>query len=228
MRSSRACLAIPIVMLAFFVPSRTPAQTTSDSESLLKNTAGASAQVTDYQTNIEVRTYRRDGSFAIQKFLYTFKKPDRIRLDFETPHSGMVLVYPDENGRAVLRPPGLGRFFTLHLAPGNSLLRMSSGQRIDQTDLGLLIKNIGHSLTDQRRGPAEFAEDDGYIRVRVLADDHFQKGVETRYQFLIDKKLWLPAEVEESTPEGRLERKIIFHNLRINTDVPDSWFRMDE
>jgi hypothetical protein len=146
---------------------------------------GAYTQVMDYQTNIEVKTYRRDGSFAIQKFLYTFKKPDRIRLDFETPHSGLVLVYPDQNGKAVLRPPGLGRFFALHLGPGNSLLRMSSGQRIDETDLGLLIKNIGHSLTDQRRGPVEFAEDDGYLRVRVLADDHFQKGVETLYQFLI-------------------------------------------
>ena len=227
MRSPRACLAFSIVIVAFSVPSHTPARTASDTESLLKNMEGAYEQVTDYQTTIEVKTYRRGGSFANQKFLYTFKKPDRIRLDFETPHRGMVLVYPDQNGKAVLRPPGLGRFFTLHLAPDNSLLRSSSGQRIDQTDLGLLIKNIGHSLTDQRRGPVEFAEDDGHFRVRVLADDHFQKGVETRYQFFIDQKLWLPAEVEESTPEGRLERKINFHNLRINTGVPDSFFRMD-
>ena len=227
MRSSRACVAFPIFILVFFAPSHAPGQPALDSETLLKNMEGAYAQVTDYQTHVEIKTYRRDGSFAAQKFLYTFKKPERIRLDFETPHSGLILVYPDQNGKAVIRPPGLGRFFTLHLAPGNSLLRMSSGQRIDQTDLGLLIKNIGHSLTDQRRGPAEFAEDDGYIRVRVLADDHFQKGVETLYLFLIDKKLWLPAEVEESTPEGRLERIIIFHNLRINTGVPDSFFRMD-
>jgi outer membrane lipoprotein-sorting protein len=227
MRSSRACLAFPIASLIFFAPSHTPALTASDHENLLRNMEGAYAQVTDYQTNIEVKTYRRDGSFATQKFLYTFKKPDRIRLDFETPHSGLVLVYPDQNGKVVVRPPGLGRFFTPHLAPGNSLLRMSSGQRIDQTDLGLLIKNIGHSLTDQRRGPAEFAEDDGHTRVRVLADDHFQKGIETLYQFLIDKRLWLPAGVEESTSEGRLERKIIFHNLKINPGVPDSFFRMD-
>jgi outer membrane lipoprotein-sorting protein len=227
MRSSRACLAFPIIILVFFAPSRTPAQPSLDSETLLKNMEGAYVQVMDYQTRVEIETYRRDGSFAVQKFLYTFKKPERIRLDFETPHSGLVLVYPDQNGKAVVRPHGLGRFFTLHLAPGNSLLRMSSGQRIDQTDLGLLIKNIGQSLTDQRRGPAEFAEGDGHIRVRVLADDHFQKGVETLYQFFIDKKLWLPAEVEESTPEGRLERKIIFHNPRINPGVPDSFFRMD-
>ena len=227
MRSSRACRAFPIVILVLFAPPHTPAQPALDSETLLKNLEGTYAQVIDYHTHVEVKTYRRDGSFAVQKFLYTFKKPDRIRLDFETPHSGLVLVYPDQNGKAVLRPPGLGRFFTLHLAPGNSLLRMSSGQRIDQTDLGLLIKNIGHSLTDQRLGRAEFAEDDGYIRVRVLADDHFQKGVETLYQLLINKKLWLPAEVDESTPEGRPERKIIFHNLRINTGVPDSFFRLD-
>jgi outer membrane lipoprotein-sorting protein len=106
-------------------------------------------------------------------------------------------------------------------------LRAASGQRLDQTDLGLLIKNIGHSLTDQRRGPAEVLEEGEYIRVQVLADNHFQKGVETRYQFLIDKKLWLPVQVEESTPEGRLEREIILQNLRTNIGFPDSFFHLD-
>ncbi len=53
-------------------------------------------------------------------------------------------------------------------------------------------------------------EDNSELRIRVLADDHFREGVLTRYQIFIDKKLWLPVEVEESTADGHLERTVIF------------------
>jgi len=160
----------------------------------------------------------------VQKFLYTFKKPKWIRLDFESPHSGMVLVYPDKNGKVGVHPPGLAHVFQFHLSSENPLITGPSGQRIDQTDLGLLIKNISLSLTDQRRGPVEI-EEDGYIRIRVLAVNHLQKGIVTLYQFFIDKNLWLPVRVEESTPDGKLERTITFQDLRMNTGVSDSFFQ---
>ncbi len=182
----------------------------------------AYAGVNDYQANMEVRTFGKDGFFDTRKFLYTFKKPKKIRLDFESPYAGMIIVYPDQNGKAALR-----RFFTFHLAPDNPLLQVSAGQRIDQTDLGLLIKNIFHSLTDHRRGPLELTEGDKDIRIRVIADDHFREGVVTLYQFLIDKDLWLPVKVEESSPDGLLERTIALRNLRTNIDVPDNFFQLN-
>jgi hypothetical protein len=64
-----------------------------DTETLLKKIEATYAEVKDYQVEIEDRTYNRDGSFQIKQFLYTFKEPEWIRLDFETPYSGMVLVY---------------------------------------------------------------------------------------------------------------------------------------
>jgi hypothetical protein len=42
--------------------------------------------------------------------------------------------------------------------------------------MGLLIRNIAHSLTDQRRGPLEVSEDEKDIRIRILAEDHFRRG----------------------------------------------------
>ncbi len=226
MLSSQAFLAYPILLLACFMPSYAFARTVLDPETLLKRIEATYAEVGDYQADIEDKTYNRDSSFKTKKFLYSFKKPEWIRLDFQTPDSGMVLVYPDKNGEVAIRPAGFP-FFKFHLALDNPLLRVASGQRLDQTDLGLLIRNIGHSLTDQRRGPAEIVEEGDYIRVQVLADNHFQKGVQTLYQFLIDKKLWLPVRVAESTPEGRLERKIILQNLRTNVGFPDSFFQLD-
>ncbi len=195
--------------------------------SLLNKMESAYVGIEDYQTRLEIKARGRDGSLKTKKVLYTFKKPEWIRLDFESPHPGMVLVYPDRNGKAVVRPSGWARFLKLRLAPDSFLLKVSSGQRIDQTDLGLLIKNISQSLTNRHHGQVEAEEKAGHIRLRVLADNHFRKGIVTRYQFLIDGRLWLPVEVEESTPDGILERLVVFRSLRVNIGVPDSFFQLN-
>lgn len=214
-------------LFALLLPSVTAAWTASDTEGLLKKMEAAYVGIVDYQTRLEIKDRGRDGSLRIKKVLYTFKKPQWIRLDFESPHPGMVLVYPDRNGKAVVRPSEWARFFKLRLAPNSFLLKVSPGQRIDQTDLGLLIRNISHSLTDRRRGQVEIQEEDGRTRFRVLADNHFREGIVTRYQFLIDRRLWLPVEVEESRPDGILERLVVFQGLRVNIGFPDSFFQLN-
>jgi outer membrane lipoprotein-sorting protein len=216
-----------IVLLVCLTGFSVSAEVAPDAESLLKKVQTVYAGVNDYRTNVEVKTFRSDGSSGTEKFLYTFKKPKYIRIDLETPHAGMILVYPDNNGRVAVQPSGLAHLFKLHLAPESSLLGGSSGQRIDQTDIGLLIRNISHSLTDQLRGPAEIDDEHEYVRVRVLAVDHFRENLTTLYQFFIDKKLWLPAIVEEFTPDGHARRSIAFREMTVNNGFPDSLFRLD-
>jgi hypothetical protein len=91
--------------------------------------------------------------------------------------------------------------------------------------MGLLIRNIAHSLTDQRRGAAEIKEADGTIEISVLAEDHFLKGIVTRYRFFIDEGLCLPTRIEESTPDGVPRRTIIFRDLRVNRGIDDTVFK---
>jgi outer membrane lipoprotein-sorting protein len=201
-----------------------PAWGSGDIEGLIAKMEKAYAGVRDYQAEVEIRIYRQDGSLETEKFTYTFKKPKSIRLDFISPHPGMVVIYPDPEGRVVVYPLRSFPFLYFHLAPDSPLLKVPSGQRIDQTDLGLLIKNIAHSLTDQRRGPARITEENRTIRIQVVANDHFRKGIVTSYLFIVDKALWLPIGVEERTPEGRLERTMSFHNLKTNVGVPDRLF----
>jgi outer membrane lipoprotein-sorting protein len=185
------------------------------------------AGVQEYRTNVEVRTSESDGSVRIEKFVYSFKKPNHVRLDLETPHQGAVVIYPDENGKVVVKRSESSRFLTLHLRPDSRLLRGRPGHRIDQSDMGLLIENIAHSLTDQRRGPIDTSQRDNLLVIRVLAVDHFQPSVQTLYEFLVDSSTWLPEGVTESTPEGRLARTTSFKNLRINPDLPGSFFYPD-
>ncbi len=113
--------ASAILLLASLMQSSLYALDPVDPGALVLQMEAAYAEVTDYQANLEIRTYGEDGSFEAKKFLYTFKKPKWIRLDFESPHSGMVLVYPDKNGKVVVRPGGVAHIFQSHLSAGNPL-----------------------------------------------------------------------------------------------------------
>lgn len=226
MPSRQAYLASSLILFTCFMPFCAVAWSEMEPAMVLEKMEQAYDKVKDYQANVEVRTSKSDGSFDTEKFLYTFKKPEMIRLDFESPHSGMILVYPDRNRKVVVRPWPFFPFFKLHLDPGDPILVSHSGQHIDQTDLGLLIRNIGHSLTDQSRGPPEVTEKDGTVEIQVLAENHFRKGILTIYRFSIDEELLLPVKVEESDSAGRLERTMIFRNLRTNIGIPESSFRL--
>lgn len=218
--------ALFFLFLAFLV-SPASGQETGDWRVLLDRMEKAYAAVADYRTNTEVRSFGSDGSFETERFLYTFRKPKSIRLDFESPHPGMVIVYPDKNGKAVIRPPGIARFVVFHLAPDNPMLKTSSGQPIDKTDMGLLIEHISQSLRGAPADTVEVRNQGGQALIRVLARNHFRKGIPTLYEFSVDACLGLPVGVKEMTPEGKVERTITLRNLQINTGTPEDLFWLD-
>ncbi len=196
--------------------------TAANPEALLASMKKSYAKVQNYRTDVEVEDFREGEPYETKRFLYTFRKPDHIRIVLESPHRGTVLIYPDKHGNVLVHLRWLFGYITLHLSPDNFLLEDSSGQKINQTDMGLLIRNISHSLTDQRRGKERITEEDGYILISVVAENHFIKGKITHYRFFIDKKRCLPVKIEESTPGEVPQRTIIFRNLTTNIDVGDT------
>ena len=211
------------LLLAFLtIPAN--ASNPSAAQALLKRIESAYESVTDYRVRVHVLLATEDGTKRTEEFLYTFKKPGKIRIDFHMPQPGTILIFPDDEGKVWVRPWGW-RFLDLHLPPDSMFLRNPSGQRIDQTDFGLLIRNMGRSMEEGRRGPLEILEEDRWVRIRVLAENHFRDGKVTRYEFVIDRNTFLPAEIEERTPGGIFERRISFRNLVINTGVSDSFFQ---
>ena len=222
-----SCLSGSMALLFCIVLAYPVVGVAVDTDAIIDMMEAAYANVADYQIKVEIRSFGEDGLSQIEKFLYSFKKPLRIRLDFESPRPGMIMIYPDENGKVIVKHSGFLGLMTFHLSPDNRLLRISSGQRIDQTDMGLLIRNIARSLGDGRRGPAVTSEEHGYVQIQVAAADHFRPGIVTLYRFLIDKKTWLPTKVEESKPDGRQERIVTFENLELNKGIPDGFFRED-
>ncbi len=217
-----------IAFISLLVSSFAQAQPHLDAGTILRKMASNYIGVNDYHTQVMVKEFKSGGVVKTQKFLYTFKKPNRIHIDFESPRAGWTLVYPDENGKVALRSPGDKHFFTLHLSTSSRFLRAGSGQRIDQTDMGLLIENISHSVTDKRKGPVQIVQVGGIIQISVLAEDHFNDNIETLYRFSIDARTWLPVEVEESTPDGKPKRTVEFRDTMTNIGTPDAFFEMKE
>jgi len=227
MKQSRLCRSIIIsLLLLIFLSISANATNYPDAQALLGRMESAYEAVRDYTVSVQVINAAEGGAKRTEEFTYTFKKPRQLRMDFQIPQSGTIIVFPDEEGKVLVRPWGW-RFMDLHLAPDSLLLTNFSGQRVDQTDFGLLIRNIGRSMGGGQRGPLEILEEDQYVSIRVLAENHFREGKLTKYQFTIAKDTFLPAEIEEWSPDGIPERKIIFRDLAVNTGVPDSFFRLD-
>jgi outer membrane lipoprotein-sorting protein len=196
-------------------------------QGLLERMESAYRGVKDYQVLIHVVAPTEKTGKGPEEFLYTFKKPRQVRIDIQTPQFGTIVIFPDGKGKVWVRPWGL-RLLDLHLAPDSLFIANASGQRIDQTDLGLLIQNIRRSMHEGRRGALEIIEEPPNFRIRVLAEDHFREGKLTRYEFTIDGTTYFPAEIEERSADGTLERKITFRNLSINRGVPDHFFRLND
>jgi hypothetical protein len=117
-----AALSSLILLVAIILPAYASVPAGMDLRHLIERMESAYAEVNDYQTKVHVEAGPTDGTYHTETFLYNFEKPDRIRVDFESPHSGLVLVYPDKNGKAVVRPFQWAPFFKLHLDPNSSLL----------------------------------------------------------------------------------------------------------
>ena len=220
--SKYSCISLMVLLLHITLPF--PIAHPTQVETILNKMEASYAAVKDYQSTVEVTSSSQDGSLTTEKFLYTFKKPKQIRIDFEVPYPGMVVIYSDKDGKVRVRPWGAKGIFELHMDPDSFFLRRSSGQRVDQTDLGLLIVKIRESVGEHRKGPVELSESESAVEISLAADNHFRGGVTTRYRFSIDKKIWLPVQIQEFSLEGSFERKICFLDLRTNIAVPDSTF----
>ena len=226
MRLSGLYASIHIFVFLAFVNSMDPAAVMAlDAENIVKKMEAAYAAVNDYEMRVEVSGPESEGSGKTERFIYTFKRPHTIRIEYESPHKGTILIYPHKEGKVLVRPWKWMPVFQFHLKPDSIFLNAPSGQQIDETDMGLLIRNIAKSMKQRQRGQVSIMERGGQIYLGVLAENHFRENVKTRYQFLIDKALWLPVAIQESTPDGVVERNIIFQDFRVNIGVPDSLFQ---
>lgn len=179
-------------------------------------------EVTTYQ--VTLKSVSSDKTEVIH---YYFKKPGYVRMEFDSPFKGAVLIYDPTSRRAKLWPFGYGTFPALSLSPDNGMIQSSTGQRVDRSDVGVLYRNV---KTMQQNGTTELLgieELSGKeaMHISVTATDGFTLRGTALYQLWLDRTTGFPLRVMSHARDGRLIEVVEMEDLRIDPSFPDGFFR---
>lgn len=149
---------------------------------------------------------------------YFFKKPGYIRMEFEKPHKGAVLVYDPFKKEVRLRPFGFLKSLELRMGPDDSLIRSSRGHTVDESDIGSLLRRV-KKLKDN--GTVEIAGQEevggrGALVVEVRGNGAFEYGGVNRYRLWLEKELMLPLKVEAWSASGELLEGVLMDDLDVD------------
>jgi len=165
-------------------------------------------------------TLRSSGAGESEIIRYSYKKPGFVRMDFERPYQGAVLIYDPLKKQVRLWPFGL-KFFALTLSPENRLVQSRTGQRVDQSDVGALWQNV-KTLKDNGEARVlghETVNEVQVLRVTVTGRGNFAVNNVYRFDIWLEEKTWFPAKVVSSGADGELIETVIFEDLKVNPEL---------
>lgn len=162
-----------------------------------------------------------------EEIRYFFKKPGYIRMEFEKPHKGAVLVYDPFKKEVLLRPFGFLKSLELRMGPDDRLIRSSRGHTVDESDIGSLLKNV-KKLKDSGRAEIAGEEEVGgrkTLVVEVRGEGAFEVDGTNRYRLWLEKTLMLPVKVEAYAASGELVEGVLMDDLEVNPAFSKDFFK---
>lgn len=207
---------------------------------------GADA-LTQAQTSFDALTSYRvtmrvaDGESptTTETLRYVYKKPGWVRIEMVNPHAGVELVYDPQVRRVTVWPRGQGHFPTLTFRPDNSLLTGKHGQRIDQSDVGEMLKQarrlvdkgslkvIGNEMVGTRA--AEHIAAIGPTAA-VTPDQDNASAPPAGASSLRRLDIWLsldrhfPLKIESRDNLNRRIEQIVMDDAEVDPTLPDTLF----
>ncbi|HBG46196.1 MAG TPA: hypothetical protein DDW94_04310 [Deltaproteobacteria bacterium] len=160
---------------------------------------------------------------------YHYKKPGFIRMEFEEPHKGAILVYDPLKKEVVLRPFGFLKSFKMRLDPESRIIKSSRGHTVDESDIGALLeaaqKLRGH-------GGMEIAGDEMLgqrrsIVVEVTGEGGYEVDGINRYRLWLGADDYLPLKAEAYDRDGGLEERVVMEDLTTGPEFPSGFFSLD-
>ena len=195
---------------------------TADAADPIQTAIDQYRQISGYQVTI-----KSVGKGKTEIINYYFKKPGHVRMKFVAPFKGAELVYDPRSRQARLWPFGYGSFPSLNLSPDSRLIRSSTGQRVDRSDVGALYRNVralqGHG-TIETLGIETFHGAEA-LHVAVSANDGFSLDGVSRYQLWLDGESGFPLRVMSYAMDGALMETVEMEELRIDPRFPEDFFR---
>lgn len=188
--------------------------------------------LTDAQThfdalhNYEVTLRSTDAAGAQEVIRYAYRKPGWVRMDFEKPHRGAVLIYAPDTRRVHLWPFGLGFWPMLDLAPDNPLLRNPRGHRVDRSDVGVLL--VAMRVLSERGSTTPLS--DAQLAGRPAAGLEITGPADSAADEVHRYRVWLthdtafPLRVDSFAADGDLIESVDMSDVRIDVQFPERFF----
>lgn len=157
---------------------------------------------------------------------YFFKKPGYIRMEFEKPHNGAVLLYDPVKKEARLRPFGTLKSLELSLAPDNWLIRSSGDHTVDGSDIGSFLRNakkLRDNGTIKNAGEDDLGGRKAFV-VEVQGKDALEAGGANRYRFWLEKTTMLPIKIDGYAATGEFLESVLMDGLEVNPVFPTDLF----
>lgn len=179
-------------------------------------------QIASYQ--LEIHSQSTQGGNT--RMRYSYRKPGWVRMDFSEPHRGAVLIYDPDKGKVRVWPFGIGTLPVVSLLPGNSLLQDSNGHRVDQSDVGTLLRNIHH--LQQAGQTTVFGEEilagQTLMHVSVVGAAGMTVGKVHRYEVWLEGSPGFPTKVISYTADDGLLETVVMDAVVFNLPFPAEFF----
>ncbi|MCE8020405.1 DUF1571 domain-containing protein [Halomonas sp. MCCC 1A11036] len=170
-------------------------------------------------------TLRSQGNGGEEVIRYSYQRPGYVRMDMETPYRGAVLIYRPDTGRVQLWPFGSpGRRAGLSLRPTNRLVRSSRGHRVDQSDVGTLLRNVQQVQRHDTARLLEPTELDGRPARHVVVEAEPGRAVRevARYDLWLDDETLFPLRVVSYDRRGERLESVRLENIDLDPGfLPD-------
>jgi len=185
-----------------------------------------------------VESYQRIASYRVtlhsrhggneEIIRYFYKKPGFIRMEFVKPHKGALLVYDPTAKLVRLRPFGFTSLFVLALDPGNSLVKSAQGHRVDESDIGALLRRV-QRLQEHGATTVTGEETVGGRKAAIVSVEgragYSLQGIH-RYLLWLDKTTHLPVKVAAYDDKGRQVEEVLMSDLEVNVVLEDGVFKL--
>lgn len=162
-----------------------------------------------------------------QVIRYSYRRPGWIRMDFDTPHHGAVLIYDPDTQQVRLWPFGLQHFPRLTLAPGNPLIRDPHGHTVARSHAGALLENVRRL---RQGGSLELGAEQRLGRWQALPLTVTGAGTETvgkahRFQLWLEREHLFPLKVVSYGTDGSLRETVWLDDVEFDVALPGDWFQ---
>jgi len=189
-----------------------------------QNMQAAFKGVEDYSCEVDQIFYQNGVENQRYRFKFYFKKGKKIRVDFSHPHSGLTVLYNDDEKEATVIPFRSLPALKVRLSVDNSLMKTLAGQRINQTDMGYFIDFLSKNLEKVGQKENTLYEDEQRVEFLFWALDYIEGRSLEKYRISISKKYWLPIRIERYSSEGKLLEVSDIKNYVLNAHLEDSFF----